>query len=225
MFYALQGVDPTSRFTRPVPTGVSVGHPNVTAGTIGFRVKDGASNVFVLSNNHVLANQNDASIGDPALQPGAYDGGTDPTDRIGTLYDFEPIKFARGRKVPKNAMDAAIAQSSTAMLGYATPSDGYGTPGTTVLQPSVGLQVKKYGRTTGLTQGTVSEVNVTVDVCYEGYIFCTKSARFTKQFAVTPGTFLISPSTVPGKVWATGQPGAVSVISTSTTPWPSTSSR
>jgi PKD repeat protein len=190
MFYALaQAVDPTNRFTRPVPTGVSVGHPNVTAGTIGFRVKDGAGNVFILSNNHVLANQNDASTGDPALQPGAYDGGTDPADRIGTLFDFEPIQFAKGRKVPKNTMDAAIALSSTTMLGYATPSDGYGTPGTTVVQPSLGLPVKKYGRTTGLTQGTVSEVNVTVDVCYEGYIFCTKSARFTKQFAVTPGTF------------------------------------
>jgi len=189
MFYALQGVDPTSRFPRPVPTGVSVGHPSVTAGTIGFRVKDSSGNVFVLSNNHVLANQNDASIGDPALQPGAYDGGTDPADRIGTLYDFEPIQFAKGRKVPKNTMDAAIAVSSTAMLGYATPSDGYGTPGTTIVQPSVGLAVQKYGRTTGLTHGTVSEVNVTVDVCYEGYIFCTKSARFTGQFAITPGTF------------------------------------
>jgi PKD repeat protein len=189
MFYALQGVDPTGRFPRPVPTGVSVGHPNVTAGSIGFRVKDGAGNVFILSNNHVLANQNNASIGDAALQPGAYDGGTDPADRIGTLYDFEPIEFARGRRVPKNAMDAAIAQTSTAMLGYSTPSGGYGTPGTTVVQPSVGLAVQKYGRTTGLTHGTVSEVNVTVDVCYEGYIFCTKSARFTKQFAVTPGTF------------------------------------
>jgi PKD repeat protein len=190
MFYArAQVVDPTGRFERPVPTGVSVGHPSVTAGTIGYRVKDGSGNVFVLSNNHVLANQNDASIGDPALQPGAYDGGSDPADRIGTLYDFEPILFAKGRKVPKNKMDAAIALSSTAMLGYATPSGGYGSPGTTIVQPSVGLAVQKYGRTTGLTHGTVSEVNVTVDVCYEGYIFCTKSARFTGQFAITPGTF------------------------------------
>jgi PKD repeat protein len=190
MFYALaQAVDPTARFSRPVPIGVSTGHPNVTAGTIGFRVKDGGGNVFALSNNHIFADMNSARIGDPGLQPGAYDGGTDPADRIGTLFDFEPIRFAKRRKVPTNTMDAAIVLSSTAELGYSTPPDGYGTPGTNIVQPYVGLAVQKYGRTTRLTEGTVSEVSVTVDVCYEGYIVCTKWARFTDQFAIAPGTF------------------------------------
>src|SRR5256885_12833142 len=50
--------------------GFSVGHPAITAGSIGARVTDGV-NVYILSNNHVLANSNDASIGDPELQPGA----------------------------------------------------------------------------------------------------------------------------------------------------------
>ena len=63
--------DPTAKFPRPVPIGVSTGHPDITAGTIGCRVTDG-TNVYALSNNHVYANQNDANRGDSALQQG-YD--------------------------------------------------------------------------------------------------------------------------------------------------------
>lgn len=43
---------------RPAPLGFSVGHPQITAGSIGFRVRDGSSNIYILSNNHVLANSN-----------------------------------------------------------------------------------------------------------------------------------------------------------------------
>ena len=67
--------DPTER-QRPVPLGYSVGHPAITAGTIGARVRDALGRVYILSNNHVLANSNGASIGDPAYQPGPFDGGT-----------------------------------------------------------------------------------------------------------------------------------------------------
>ncbi len=75
-------VDPTARFDRPVPIGVSTGHPDITAGTIGARVTNGP-NVYALSNNHVYANENQASIGDDVLQPGTYDGGSSSTDVIG----------------------------------------------------------------------------------------------------------------------------------------------
>ncbi len=37
--------------------------------------------------------------------------------------------------------------------------------------------------------GTVAEINVTVDVCYEGFIVCTKWARFVDQIGITPGSF------------------------------------
>ncbi len=177
-------VDPTSRFDRPVPIGVSTGHPNITAGTIGSRVTDGTS-VFALSNNHVYANQNNAAIGDPALQPGPVDGGTSPADDIGTLSDYEPILFDGS----DNYMDAAIALSSAANLGNATPSDGYGTPGSALVSATLNLPVQKYGRTTSLTTGTVSEINVIVNVCYEGFLICTKSAKFVDQIAITPGSF------------------------------------
>ncbi len=35
-------VDPKAGFPRPVPIGVSTGHPDITAGTIGARVTDGS---------------------------------------------------------------------------------------------------------------------------------------------------------------------------------------
>ena len=67
-------VDPKLGFPRPVPIGVSTGHPDVTAGTIGARVTDGAD-VFALSNNHVFAANNRGRAGDNLLQPGVVDGG------------------------------------------------------------------------------------------------------------------------------------------------------
>jgi hypothetical protein len=188
--------DPTARFPRPVPIGVSTGHPDITAGTIGCRVTDANGNVYALSNNHIYANENEANIGDSALQPGPYDGGNVDNDEIGTLFDYEPIYFAG----EDNFIDAAIALSSVDLLGCSTPGDGYGTPSTTTIEETLGededilgLKVQKYGRTTGWTHGTVDTINTTVDVCYEttGFIFprCVKEARFRDQIGITPGTF------------------------------------
>jgi PKD repeat protein len=201
MFVAL--ADRTARFPRPVPIGVSTGHPDITAGTIGCRVKDAAGNVYALSNNHVYANSNDASIGDDVIQPGTYDGGSLPDDHIGTLFEFVPINFNGGN----NSVDAAIAFSSLYYLGNATlPSpDGYGgTPNSTTVFDLPGFtlddlldpaytygDVKKAGRTTGLTHGEVSAINVNVNVCYEtrGPFRCVKLARFVGQIEITPPTF------------------------------------
>jgi hypothetical protein len=71
---------PTDRF-RPAPGGVSVGHVAITAGTLGCWVTKNGQKV-ILSNNHVLANSNDAEIGDPILQPGPFDGGNFPQDTL-----------------------------------------------------------------------------------------------------------------------------------------------
>lgn len=182
------GVCPQGYCARPVPIGVSTGHPAVTAGTIGARVKDAVGdNVYALSNNHVYANQNDAFGGDNVLQPGTYDGGVDPTDTIGTLYDFEPIDFTLSGV---NYIDAAIALSSTLDLGNSTLPGGYGTPNSVVMEPNIGLGVQKYGRTTGLTHGQVSAINVFVEVCYEQFwVFCIKSAYFYDQIQITGAGF------------------------------------
>ncbi|RMF60306.1 MAG: serine protease [Calditrichaeota bacterium] len=179
---ALQGgVDPTARFDRPVPIGVSTGHPNITAGTISCRVKDAAGNVYALSNNHVYADENEASIGDNVIQPGAFDGGVDPDDAIGTLADFEPIVFSTSAS---NRIDAAIALSSTALLGNATPSNGYGVPKSQTIAASVRMLVQKYGRTTELTRGRIVAINSTVDVTYSHGV-----ARFVDQIVIRGRNF------------------------------------
>ncbi|MHC4495002.1 MAG: Nal1-like putative serine protease [Planctomycetota bacterium] len=171
--------DPTTRFPRPVRIGVSTGHPAITAGTIACRVTDG-TNVYALSNNHVYADENVASIGDAVIQPGAFDGGSSPADDIGTLAAFVDIDFTGA----DNIVDAAIALSSTGNLGNATPSDGYGTPKTETVGAYINQKVKKYGRTTGLTKGQVYAWNATVDVGYS-----TGVARFVHQIIITPGGF------------------------------------
>ncbi|HJR94118.1 MAG TPA: hypothetical protein VJ807_01700, partial [Gaiellaceae bacterium] len=68
---------PTHRYPRPVPIGVSAGLAGVATGTLGVRVTNG-TNTYALSNNHVFAGVNTASIGDPIISPGHVDGGSDP---------------------------------------------------------------------------------------------------------------------------------------------------
>jgi hypothetical protein len=174
-------IDRTARFDRPVPIGVSTGHPDITAGTIGARVTDG-TNVYALSNNHVYADANAASIGDAVIQPGTYDAGSLANDIIGTLFDFEPIVFSTSAN---NVIDAAIALSSTANLDNRTPSDGYGKPESTTAPATIGLRVQKYGRTTGQTNGRIDAVNAIVNVNYGS----PGVARFVNQVIIKPGNF------------------------------------
>ena len=164
-------VDRTARLPRPVPIGVSTGHPDITAGTIACRVydddnmngiRDVDEDVFALSNNHVYADENLAEIGDPVIQPGTYDGGLSPADDIGTLAAYEEIKFDGS----PNIIDAAIASTTTTLVHNATPSDGYGTPKSTTATVTILQSVQKYGRTTGLTSGMVFGANSAVNVQY-----------------------------------------------------------
>ncbi len=155
--------DPTARF-RPAPIGVSTGHPDITAGTIGCRVIDSNGNVYALSNNHVYANSNDASIGDSILQPGTADGGSSLYDVIGTLFDFEPIDFSSSGI---NKIDAAIALSSTGNLNNTTPSDGYRVPSSAIHYDD--LVHKSCQFLASKTKGSrtlVANVHCVVDTCY-----------------------------------------------------------
>ncbi len=163
--------DPTVRFPRPVPIGVSTGHPSITAGTIGARVKDGGGNLFALSNNHVYAASNAATIGDAVIQPGTFDGGSSPADDIGNLSAFVPITFCVTfpTNCAPNVVDAAIAATTTGNLSNRTPhgpNGGYGRPRSTTLTATVGMPVMKYGRTTRKTTGTVTAINASVFVNY-----------------------------------------------------------
>lgn len=174
-----EDADPTKSFPRPVPIGVSTGHGKVTAGTIGARATDGAR-TFALSNNHIFAANNDAQPGDNLLQPGVVDGGRDPGDVIGTLHDFEPIRFCQALLCPGNTLDAAIALTTTDDVGNATPDGGYGEPRSATAEAELGMSVQKYGRTTGHTMGQISGLNATIDVGYRD-----GKARFEGQIVIS----------------------------------------
>ena len=171
--------DPTTSYPRPVPIGVSTGHPNITAGTIGARVTDG-ERVFALSNNHVFAANNGGSEGDNLLQPGVADGGRDPDDAFGTLYDYEPLRFCRSGLCDTNRIDAALALTTSDDLGNETPEGGYGSPRPWTVEPELGMAVQKYGRTTGHTVGEISGIHATLDVNYR-----TGIARFEEQIVIS----------------------------------------
>lgn len=178
----------TDRF-RPAPAGVSVGHPLITAGTLGARVSN-ASGVYVLSNNHVLAGGaiDDSELGAHVLQPGPYDGGADPDDWIATVSDYVPLNICfLWITSCDNTMDAAIAQVKNSGDVTAQTFCGW-TPSSTTVGAQVGLSVKKCGRTTVATSGTVDAVNVTLDqVCYDAS--CLLWGRFTNQVSIGPDAF------------------------------------
>ena len=188
----LKTEDPTSILRLPVPIGVSTGNiGECSAGTIGARLKGTARNVYALSNNHVYALENSAPKGSIILQPGLYDTRcvSGQSNVIGTLSAFVPINFTGGN----NTVDAAIAGSSTDQLKNSTPSDGYGTPNSltyfqaTGKNPYIGQRVKKYGRTTRLTTGTITGLNATIKVCYDSS--CSLIATFVNQIVIGRGGF------------------------------------
>jgi hypothetical protein len=79
---------------RPAPGGVSLGHYQITAGTLGCTVRDRKTGArMILSNNHVLANRNEGKPGDPILQPGPADGGSPERDTIALLERFETLHY------------------------------------------------------------------------------------------------------------------------------------
>lgn len=162
---------------RPVEGGYSVGHYQITAGTYATAVIDASAfpgipqRYYVLSNNHVLANSNDAKLGDPILQPGPYDGGVVGRDTIARLSRFVPINFTPGAP---NYVDAAIAEGSFDTLDREVFWIGYVRG---AVAPAVEMLVHKTGRSTNYTTGRITAINATVNVNYGG----SRVARFEQQ--------------------------------------------
>jgi hypothetical protein len=144
---------------RPAQGGVSVGHIRITAGTLGCLVGRG-KNLYILSNNHVLANVNSGHIGDAIVQPGPYDGGHAPADTIARLSQFVPINFSGG----VNIVDCAIAQTTPELV--ARTNIAYGRIGSPPIAPVISMLVKKGGRTTQFTRGRITDVSATIRVGY-----------------------------------------------------------
>ncbi|MEY2926937.1 MAG: hypothetical protein RL367_1414, partial [Pseudomonadota bacterium] len=141
---------------RPMLIGGSIGHFQITAGTLGaIVVHQKTQRQVILSNNHVLANEDRAKIGDAILQPGKYDGGNLAADRCGQLLDFVKLKSQA------NLVDAAIATIDPDVAFDHVTLTGLGKLAglrTDPIEP--GDQVRKIGRTTGLTKGIVTAIEV-----------------------------------------------------------------
>jgi hypothetical protein len=192
---------------RPAPGGVSIGHRDITAGTLGCLVKKDGK-IYILSNNHVLANSNNAKTGDPILQPGPHDGGLFPRDQIADLIEFVPIEFS----LPEPPSDCPVAGSAASLINYiaevvgsevrfkavrlqsgdnlvdaaiARPMDDNDVSGEILeigninetTRGELGMVIRKSGRTTGFTMGEILQVDVTVNVQYGA----GRIARFTDQ--------------------------------------------
>ncbi|MDX9864485.1 MAG: hypothetical protein RBT34_06745 [Anaerolineaceae bacterium] len=204
---------PRSRF-RPAPGGVSISHYQSPAGTFGCVVRDQQYGTrLILSNNHVLAKNNEAKLGDPILQPSPTDGGQDNLDIFAYLVRMHPllfagqdrqvnkaakgfinfgnflsrlfgsqINFSAAKKIPEqsNYIDAALARPADDS-DILDEIQGIGKVSQTT-PARLGMPVRKYGRTTGLTTGTVRVLDATITINY----FNGCQARFEKQIITTP---------------------------------------
>lgn len=160
--------DIVAQFPRPVPCGVSCGHINITAGTIGCVVTSNGTDRYILSNNHVLANANNARPGDAILEPGPMDGGI-ANPPIARLTAFQPIDFNGA----PNEIDAALAELNNS-------PDINSDIATEPMEAALYQSVWKRGRTTLTTVGVVMDLAADVRVRYGNRI-----AQFNDQIAVT----------------------------------------
>jgi hypothetical protein len=206
--HAVVEIQNTKDRCRPtIPPGVSLGHFAVTAGTFGCLVRRGRD-IFILSNNHVLANVNQAQPGDAIIQPGRYDGGL-PDDKVAVLVDFIPIDFggdspscsiATGIEKILNTIAQTLGSNHRLMAYSTSPGENrvdaalarpldpgqfipaihkIGRP-KGVREAKLGAAVQKTGRTTDYTQGQITQIDVTTSIDYNG-----RMATFTDQLMAT----------------------------------------
>jgi len=165
---------------RPLLPGGSCGHVEITSGTIGAFCERGGK-VFVLSNNHVLANEDFGKVGDRIVQPGPSDGGRPTDDRIGHLSHW--VRF---RKSKPNFLDCALAEVDDGIDFDPVKLRGLVDGKNTKLKglgPEVvdaGDVVYKLGRMTGATKGRVTAFDVdNLVVNYD-----TANLRFDNQIEI-----------------------------------------
>jgi hypothetical protein len=154
---------------RPIVAGISAAHNQVTAGTLACFCKsklphENRDIVYGLSNNHIFANLNRAQPGDLIRQPSPLDGGN-PSDVFATFTRC--VKLFLNGTTP-NRVDAAIVAVSPD-IGCRFEICGIGTI-TGTESPREGALVRKHGRTSGYTEGRIS------DVAYDGLIGMDSSA-------------------------------------------------
>lgn len=183
---------------RPATLGISIGNANeASAGTLGAVVVDKTDkSLCILSNNHVMARENAAMIGEMIVQPGVYDGGSSPADDIATLKRFVTINSSGNtvdcaiasiieksviNQVHNNLIPVASSDHPAVGLLFAGSCNrmimnpitnvlsqlniDFPNPNATV-QPEIGMNVEKVGRTTEYTTSSILELDATVTIAY-----------------------------------------------------------
>jgi hypothetical protein len=176
-------LDPKTE-VRPARPGCSVGFKPPDggvpeAGTFGALVKRGNS-LFILSNNHVLADENNIQPGPNALifQPAILDDADFGNHQIATLFSFANLLHGA-----PNIVDCALAQVmnpslvSNSILQIGVPSG--------IAAPFIGMQVHKFGRSSGYTVGSVSMFG-NANLEYDTDIFLFKNQIFIQSITSDP---------------------------------------
>nr|WP_299344211.1 DNA/RNA non-specific endonuclease [Allomuricauda sp.] len=151
----LEKVDRKKRID-PILPGASIGHPTISAGTLGCVVFDSKSGQeLILSNWHVLHGP-DGKIGDFIVQPGSFDDNRTNQNIAGKLVNSHlgiagdcAVAIVEGRKLNDEII-------------------GLNTSVKKIAEPELGDKVIKSGRTTSVTNGVVSRIHVTVKINYPG---------------------------------------------------------
>lgn len=168
---------------RPIPGGVSIGHPSVTAGSLATAIMFGGTQ-YGLGNNHIIAATSTrqyarARIGDTILQPGRVDGGSAPNDVIGTLDRYVPLD-----ELGQNLVDCALFKPTSPDLLSADiiglePFKGF-------KKAAVDMPLVKSGRTSGVTTGKIADIDATIMVDY-GTFSTTFRHQIITDFMASPG--------------------------------------
>lgn len=168
---------------RPLHLGLSVGHADDGAGTLGAFVSDNQGNVCILSNNHVLALMGQAELEDPIYQPGRPD-----KQRLTAMEEIASLSnYVIITKTDGDSADAAIAildknaqhESNRVPKGLGFPMEGRMIKEVASFKDLLellkkGTPVCKIGRTTGYTEGRIGAValdNMTVKTAIGNVVF------------------------------------------------------
>jgi hypothetical protein len=164
-------------------------------GTLGSLVTRGSVQ-YILSDNHILARSDSATVGDAIIQPGLIDTATCTTAGTTTVANLS--QFSNLQATPSPNIDAAIAQvvagkvdptGKIIYLGATTDANGVpvadapqGGTGLSASSVAVGRPVAKSGRSTGLTCSTVEATNILTSVSYT--VNCDGTGtKFTVSYA------------------------------------------
>ncbi|MUM77673.1 hypothetical protein GKC30_08510 [Pseudodesulfovibrio sp. F-1] len=146
---------------RPLESGYSVGaiHKGAkstgTLGAFATCLVGSQKHFFILSCNHVLANNNVFPAGTEVIQPGPNDGGT-ILEAVGQLWAFVPLSTTQD-----NLVDTALATVEEDLIIPIRPYVAQCVPAAEI---TIGMAVMKNGKTTELTAGVVTADKVTIMV-------------------------------------------------------------